>query len=563
MYNEAPLPRLLNTALEEQARLRPASLSIHTTLTPVSSATMTLPPGETAGVRDLVALYTAFGFAGVYLVRSASQSEDGTLRLEMEHALATLEDGMLPGERTITGTPRQVIGEILAGQQDGARWALGECQAPDSTTLVCAVQNSNVLEALLDVLEQLNGYDLETDQTVTPWLLHVRALPSEVSCEGRLSRNLSSVTITRDDETLCTRVYAPELGETGYMQNDAAVARWGVVARALSVEEGEMLPLPTVAERYLTAHSAPSVGVEISGYDLSQATGVALDHFALGQMCRIVLPERGECVIERVTAIDYEDVYGDPERVRVTLARPESDASGRIAGLITRTENLQRQSAAQRETIRTVEENLYEAREDILLRATKDELVVVNDALTHRISEAEVHIDGVNAAVELRATRTEVQELGAAFDKRVTQAEVRIDGANAAISLKADATTVAGLENRVSSAEVRIDGLNGEITLKVSKNGVISSINQSAENVTISASRINLSGYVTASSLNAEIASINKFFAGTATAGAMRITVLNVTDALTYNGTALGFVTFTVTLSSGKQQKVKCLGTTA
>lgn len=562
MFKRVPLPRLLGSALEEWERLHPMRLSIQETLTPVSSATMTLPPGETASVRDLIALYTAFGFAGIYRVSSAAQSADGETTLELEHAITTLRDSMMPGERTISGTPRAVLGEILASQQGPARWALGDCQAQE-TTLVSAVQDTNTLEALLDVLEQLDGVYLAFDQTGTTWLLHVRALPAEVSCEGRLSRNLSGVTITRNDEELCTRVYAQGLGEHGYLQDDAAVGRWGVVSRAFTCGEGEALPLRTAAERYLKERSSPAIGVEIDGYDLSAATGVALDHFALGQICRIVLPDRGECVEERVTAITVEDVYGDPERVRVTLANQTSDASSRIAGLITRTTQLQRQGATQREIIRTVEENLYEAREEILLRATKDELVLVNDALTHRISEAEVHIDGANAAIALRATRTEVQELGQEFDKRVTQAEVRIDGANAAISLKADATTVSGLESRVSSAEISIDGMNGEIALKVSKNGVISSINQSAESVTISASRINLSGYVTASSLNAEIASINKFFTGNATAGAMRITTLNVSDALTFKGTAIGFVTFTVTLSSGTQQRVRCLGTTA
>lgn len=44
----------------------------------------------------------------------------------------------------------------------------------------------------------------------------------------------------------------------------------------------------------------------------------------------------------------------------------------------------------------------------------------------------------------------------------------------------------------------------------MSKNGIISAINQSAESITINASKINLEGYVKASSLASEIATIDK-----------------------------------------------------
>lgn len=91
--------------------------------------------------------------------------------------------------------------------------------------------------------------------------------------------------------------------------------------------------------------------------------------------------------------------------------------------------------------------------------------------------------------------------------ERLSEAEILIDGANAQITLAA--SRMDDIEGSVTSAEIDIDGLNAEIELKVSKDGVISSINQTSESITISASKINLSGYVTASNLSAEIASIN------------------------------------------------------
>lgn len=54
---------------------------------------------------------------------------------------------------------------------------------------------------------------------------------------------------------------------------------------------------------------------------------------------------------------------------------------------------------------------------------------------------------------------------------------------------------------RITNAESRISQLNDSIELRVEKDGIISAINQTSESVTISASKINLSGYVSISDL--------------------------------------------------------------
>lgn len=114
---------------------------------------------------------------------------------------------------------------------------------------------------------------------------------------------------------------------------------------------------------------------------------------------------------------------------------------------------------------------------------------------------AKVNVDEANAYIQLTAG-----ELNKT-NQKLSAAEIELDGINAQITLAA--SRMDDIEGRVTSAEINIDGVNAEIELKVNKDGVISSINQSAESITISASKINLSGYVTASNLSSEIASIN------------------------------------------------------
>ena len=60
---------------------------------------------------------------------------------------------------------------------------------------------------------------------------------------------------------------------------------------------------------------------------------------------------------------------------------------------------------------------------------------------------------------------------------------------------------IARASNAEGSLSTRIQANADGLTTKVEKNGVISSINQSSESVTINASKVNLSGYVTVSSL--------------------------------------------------------------
>ena len=87
------------------------------------------------------------------------------------------------------------------------------------------------------------------------------------------------------------------------------------------------------------------------------------------------------------------------------------------------------------------------------------------EALTERVSDAEIEIDGANAQIALKANQTAVDDLS----ERVSDAEIEIDGANAQIALKANSSTVDALGNRVSSAEIDIDGMNSEIVLKANK----------------------------------------------------------------------------------------------
>lgn len=92
--------------------------------------------------------------------------------------------------------------------------------------------------------------------------------------------------------------------------------------------------------------------------------------------------------------------------------------------------------------------------------------------------------------------------------KRITSIETNINTLEGSISTKVSKKEFDSLGNRVSTAESSITQLSNNITLKVDKNGIISAINLYEQGATINANKINLTGYVTMSSLQTSGATV-------------------------------------------------------
>lgn len=515
------LPRLLDSSMQELARLNPASLSLDENLAPLSTAQMVLPEGACAAeTGQFVALYTSHGSAGVFRVQQAEQDYGGRITLALEHGLTTLGDAIMPGEGEQSGTARQLVSAILACQPK-TMWVLGAVAVPDSLTLTWKNDHANLLESLCSLMDELPGYRLTFDQSVFPWVMNIEALQDADGCECRLSRNLSSLRVEEDRSELCTRLYVNGLSSP--LDADT-IGTLGVVTRYMDADPDiGTEELTKQGRAYLEAHKEPAISVTMDAVDWYESTGEPFDSFTLGKVCRVCLPDYGRTIRQRVIGLSWPDVYGQPDQVTVKLASESTTAVDVMAGLIIDTTITKKRFTAD---LRSQKELLIAAEDKITLMATRIELIAqeveVNaeqialkasseevGELTRRMSAAEIAIDGVNARIDLKANQTTVDSLST----RVSAAEVAIDGANAAIALKASQTTVDDLGTRVSAAEIAIDGANAEIALKVSKDGVVSAINMSTEGIKISASKIELSGTVIAGYLNGTSIDVNELSA--------------------------------------------------
>lgn len=583
------LPRLLGPDLVEKARLHPDRASVTVSLSPLSTASMTLPEREgKASIRDYVEYYGPDGSLGIFRVASAQRTYGNKQQLNLEHGIVTLEDDMVPEGTVLSGDMKAMLSTLLSFQSR-RMWTLCDVDVPGDLDNIEAGM-SNLLEAVLTIIGQDETAMLAFDQSVFPWVMHVRKKPSGIACECRLNRNLSGVNVRLDDAELCTRVTVEDADGAFHTYDADTIGTWGVVHKAITIEDGD--DPEEEAKKYLDAHKNPALSVELDALTLASLTGDALDSFVIGRMCRVALPEWQVAMDERIMSMTYTDLYGHPDQVRLTLSATRPDASTKLATL---------QSVA-RKNSRGIAQNLKYYHElddraiimakdiellgeDIQLRATKDELgkylnevwieldadkaaITLNaqhiNKVTNEVTAAGERIDGLNATltqyagivdsqgtllsgvqVRLNGIEQTITQQAGEFDKLgnlISGAQVKIDGLNQTITQQAGQISAQGnlisgaqqeidgikqtitqqagkfdeLGNLISGAELRMDGIAATIDLKVSKDGLISAINLSPEQIRISSAKVVLDGFVTISEMEAEFARIDRLLSGNA-----------------------------------------------
>ncbi|MBP3657584.1 MAG: phage tail protein [Clostridia bacterium] len=298
---------------------------------------------------------------------------------------------------------------------------------------------------------------------------------------------------------------------------------------------GQTLSLPDVEDAEKLAQAAwekaqaatkPEITATASICDMEMAAGQDWKSIRIFDVIRI-RTRRGEDVEEQVTDIDRN--YTQPERTKIILGKEPETSSSQVKQLKEESERHGRGVAGNqtmlRDTLVTVEEL------DSYTKTT--------------ISDVYVKLNAAEAAIELRATREEVAENDAYYTRRFSEAFMRLDAAEGEIELRASIEEVEGVKSNLSRAIIRLDAAEGQIQLKASKSAVDElteevkevslELDAANEEIRLRAKYIDLEGYVTIGEFEAELAKINRIFAGTATAA--KIIVANLTAlAMTFDG---------------------------
>lgn len=601
------LPRLLDTQLREVCRLHPVTLSINERIVPPHDASMTLPPGEGAPFRAWVELYTIDGSAGFYRVSSASESYVSTGDVDLEHSAAILGDAIIPGEGTYSGTCAEVLAAMLENQTtliNGQKpWVLGTCAK--SARIEYAYDCNNILSAMTEVVgDEKDGYALEFDDTHGfPWRVNVVSVETSASCEGRLSRNLESVSVSMSDDEFCTRIYCKSLPEPHYIDGPT-VGVWGIITKTITVGEGVTAEsLKSYIVRYLEDHKNPRNSIEINGVDLATATGENLDLFRIGRLFRLALPNYGVKMEERILVRSITDVYGDPRGVRLTLASNIRDTAedlvrldntvtggssqnstkkyiggGKGTGLsktsvqdmLKKTDSFTSATEAWvKEAGVKIEANhadLYATKQAItgnwagnvetinaLITASSDNggLVAMMVGRHNKFEDINAAISATAAGgglINMKADAKTVTDMG----ERLSSAEITLNGADGQIGLVGRVETA---EGDIKSAAVKIDGLNSTISLKADAT-VTDALGErvsSAEiridglnsEIELKADKITLDGYVTANQMKTEFSNFESGISDNLYVRALSASNFECSH-LTVNGSGLSLVQKTV-----------------
>lgn len=534
------LPRLLDANLREVRRLHPYAESINEKIVPLSYATLDISKDESVPNRSFIELFTPYGSAGVYRARLPKEDcVNNTISLQLEHSVAEIGDYLITDaineELSVTNAFRKAFSYYR-----GNRWKLGSINVGNIVLL--NVDYENVLETLIGILDQVPQYYMTFDFSTIPWTLNIVQKTTTVTAEGRLTRNITSAIVNRDDKDLCTRAFVrglpkPEGREddenaVGYIDADT-IGIYGLVEREVS--SGSDLTeeqARRVAENYLASHKHPKLSIEIDGIDLASITGETLDKFEIGKRFRLAVPDNEVVLDDVISSVSWSDAYNNPEVVRIVVGQ-EQDAS---------IEFYKEQASASKAS-----------KKGSKAQAKKNDAYDWNlertDEFGSIIHQAGMHLDADGFLVY---SKDNVNNLGSMFEVRdnminaeVTNRKNADDTLSGRLTVEADRITA-----EVTRAKVAENTLSGRITVnsnKVSivveeKDGqnvvkaasIVTAINNSESSIRLDADKVYIGNQKSTTVINGKLdaSSVTADYVATKLATATNVSVkrLTITD---------------------------------
>lgn len=496
---EVKMPELLNASLGVANVLHPTDGTLRLSMDSPSECTLTLEDkAEAIPMHGWVKIYNQLGFVGIF--RRISRERDITTNntYTLRHGIDILQDSVWDAEETYEGTTAQFLTALLNKQTqlvNGVKpWVLGSCA--DTSNVKKDINYENLLDLLEGVNEQGSGYYFTYDQTSFPWTVSLVAKPSAVASEFRLNRNIERCRISDNDSELCTRLIlnvnqmvddtalAQKTGKTVKQNesvirtynNTAAQANYGIIVKTADIDvTGDTFPngpFPEAdawAQKFLNQRADPLLNIEIDGHVLKGITGFDWDDSKIGTQVRVALPEYPVAIAERCVAVNYTSLYGDPDRVTVSLANA-----------------LPTFSSSMKSTQKTVASNARGGRGSARQAESFEQHFQITDDDGNIIKQAGMSLDA-NGLLVYAEDLSNDRYIGSKFKVQ----------ANA---ITAEVTRASQAEGELSG---RISVQAGRIDLVVTGSGSSASINIDAignaingSSITISADRIDLDGIV-------------------------------------------------------------------
>lgn len=500
---EVKLPMLYDRSLNPLRTIKPLKCSYSLKTKPLSTANLTIAHDESdIEIGQYVEIFDAFGSVGVFRVSSVKDTygRKNQVAVSLEHGICSLSDDMIVGEVEYENTGKtipQIMRETLSGQ---SLWVLGQCDFNDVPQDL-SYKDTDKLSALLKVADYANDEYIWTfDQSKRPWTVNLLRNPSTVTCECRMTHNVSSLDISYNYDDLCTRVYATGLPSPGYIEADT-VSKYGVISKIVKLESSNTSENVEKARKYLENRKNPKVQVSLGMKDLFSRTGEPIDRAIIGSKCRITIPNRNLVLEETIVSISCDDVMRNPDVLNVELGSEKITVESLLADHDTSLKGSGKKggggSGGGKKGAKTQAEELQKEIKYASLKIDNDNAFIQavagvktldefqqkdkdGNPIYHTVSEASLTIDGVKAEIAFRAEKVD-KELGT-LSSRI---EINAD------SILSEVTRAKESEGTLSSRIVQTaNSIASEVTRATTAEGTLSSwIIQNSDSITSEVAR--------------------------------------------------------------------------
>lgn len=323
-----------DATLNDGDTVYPIKVSIDENLVPVSTATLTTTRDIVYNRKQVFKLYNAHGLAGYYRIQSMDiDYGNDTISYQLENMIAEIGDwcifAAVSGNKAAATAIRNLWnGSDSTASYRGTSWQLGSMTALSGMTVEMDAKNrDNLLSSILDVLDGCPGVYIKPDFSTYPWTLNFAKLDSGNASDvayGHLSRNIGSARVNLDFTDLCTRVRYYYESWRSYTADQSYRDAYGLVEGTVSTSSASSLARAQyMAQEYLRKNQEPRISISISGQDLYSITGVSQDKLEVGKLFKLFVPELQNNVFRNITKLSWNDVYGDPLNVSVTLGEED------------------------------------------------------------------------------------------------------------------------------------------------------------------------------------------------------------------------------------------------
>ena len=512
---------LKGKTLEPAVKFTPESMELTLADSGISTAEMSLDPdAPEIGLGDWLKDDTEPGKGIVWRVRSVSTSYDTDTRtVQLEHIVATLQDGLIFGEKDpsdIAGKKAEKVSAKTAVQyvlSKQSYWKLGSFEY--SRSLPYSFNNATHYAAIESVCSTLEDSRWEYDMSALPFRLSiVRKDPGNLGTEMRAGRNLKTISRTVDTTGMYTRFYPVGVRNMhisgGYVSKNEDL--YGVIAHTETNQSKKSKDmLKEWALHRLRRHCEPTVTITIKGLDLSRATGEPLDSLTLGRVCRVPLPEFGTTIREYIVRLSWSDKIKAPEDVTVTLSNHRTDATSNLAKTL---QHMASSSGA------NAGGGAAAAEEDhAWIVDTTDKVGLVAESIVgrdptgkevdwSRVSEIIVDGEGIHQRVTatqdeliVAESRIEMNENGIRLEsERATAEEGKLSGrlSVTAEAITAEVTRATAAEGTLSGRlTVNANAITAEVTRATAAEGTLSTrITQTADKVSVIATDEDIESFI-------------------------------------------------------------------